>query len=107
MRAEAVWDTNPLHYHINGEAINAMMNALRQFNVALEKIEAITNGRAPVMTEKINSAVTGDIPKTKYLLAGEDRSKTRYQLSTLNYPLPKMMLIFNLNLTWMIFPTLF
>lgn len=29
-----------------------MMDALRQFNVALEKIGSITTRRAPVMTEK-------------------------------------------------------
>lgn len=68
--AEAVLDANPLHCGINGEAINVMMDVIRQFNVALEKIEAITTGGAPVMTEKINGTVTGDVQTTKYLLAG-------------------------------------
>ncbi|EMP29540.1 Ubiquitin-like-conjugating enzyme ATG10, partial [Chelonia mydas] len=67
--AEAVLDMNPLHCDINREAINVMMDVPRQFNVALEKIEAITIGGAPVMTEKINGAVTGDVQTTKYLLA--------------------------------------
>lgn len=46
---------------INGETINVMMGAQRQFNVALEKIEAITTGRPSVMTEKMNGAVTRKI----------------------------------------------
>lgn len=64
---------------INGETINVMMDAGRQFNVALEKIEAITTGRAPVMTEKINGAVTRDVLTTKYLLAGEEKSRAQYR----------------------------
>lgn len=80
-----------------------MMYALRQVNVALEKIEAITTGRAPVMTEKINGAVTRDVLTTKYLLAGKEKSGA--QLPTGNYPLPEVMFIFNSNLTWIVFPT--
>lgn len=49
-----------------------MMYAQRQVNVALEKIEAITTGQSPVMTQKINGAVTTDVLTTKYLLAGEN-----------------------------------
>lgn len=64
------WTTVPLHYRRNGKAINAMMDAPRQFNVTQEKIEAITTGVAPVMTGKINGAVTGNVPTTKYLLFG-------------------------------------
>lgn len=64
------WTTIPFHYRRNGEPIKAMMDAPRQFNVALEKIEAITTGGAPVMTGKINGAVTGNVPTTKYLLFG-------------------------------------
>lgn len=63
---------------VNGEAINVMMYDLRQVNVALEKIEAITTGRAPVMTEKINGAVTGDVLTTKYLLAGKENSGAQH-----------------------------
>jgi len=64
---------------INGETINVMMDARGQFNVALEKIEAITTGRVPVMTEKINGAVTRDVLTTKYLLAGEEKSRAQYR----------------------------
>lgn len=64
------WTTVPFHCRKNGVAINAVMNAPRQFNVALEKIEAITTGEVPVMTGKINGAVTGNVPITKYLLFG-------------------------------------
>lgn len=53
-------------------AIKVMMYAQRQVNVALEKIEAITTGQSPVMTQKINGAVTTDVLTTKYLLAGEN-----------------------------------
>lgn len=64
---------------IKGETINVMMDAQRQFNVALEKIEAITTGRAPVMTEKINGAVTRDVLTTTYLVAGEEKSRAQYR----------------------------
>lgn len=47
--------------------------------VALEKIEAITPGRAPVMTEKINGAVTRDVLTTEFLLAGKESSRARYR----------------------------
>lgn len=64
------WTIVPFHCRRNGVAINAMMNAPRQFNVTLEKIEAITTGEVPVMTGKINGAVIGNVPITKYLLFG-------------------------------------
>lgn len=62
---------------VNGEPINVLMDSRRQFNVALEKIEAITTGRAPVIMEKINGAVTRDVLTTKYLLAGEEKSRAQ------------------------------
>lgn len=55
------------------------MDARRQFNAALEKTETITTGRAPVITEKINGAVTRDVLTTKYLLAGEEKSRAQYR----------------------------
>ncbi|XP_071657852.1 ubiquitin-like-conjugating enzyme ATG10 isoform X2 [Patagioenas fasciata] len=64
---------------VNGEPINVLMDARRQFNVALEKTETITTGRAPVITEKINGAVTRDVLTTKYLLAGEEKSRAQYR----------------------------
>lgn len=64
------WTIVLFHCRRNGVAINAMMNAPRQFNVTLEKIEAITTGGVPVMTGKINGAVIGNVPITKYLLFG-------------------------------------
>lgn len=85
------WTTILLHCRRNGEAINDMMDAVRHFNVALEKIEAITTGGAPVMTGKINGAVTGNVPTTKYLLVGGmGVEHTSYpELMTLLYPLPQ------------------
>lgn len=64
---------------VNGEPINVLMDARRQFNAALEKTETITTGRAPVITEKINGAVTRDVLTTKYLLAGEEKSRAQYR----------------------------
>lgn len=56
-----------------------MMGAQRQFNVALEKIEAITSGRPSVMTEKMNGAVTRKVLTTKYLLAGGGMSRAQHR----------------------------